>query len=53
MLRKQVEEAVDPHRKVDARVLRRKLLESIRSNAPARGLKPSDPAKLVREDRCR
>jgi len=38
---------------VDPKARRRALLESIRSNPPARGLKASDPAKLIREDRRR
>jgi hypothetical protein len=38
---------------LDPRARRRALLESIRSDPPARGLKPSDPAKLIRKDRRR
>jgi hypothetical protein len=38
---------------IDPRARRRALLESIRSNPPARGLKVMDPAKLIREDRRR
>lgn len=38
---------------IDPRARRRALIESLRSDPPARGLKPSDPAKLIREDRRR
>ena len=38
---------------IDPKARRRALLESIQANPPARGLKPSDPAKLIREDRRR
>src|ERR1017187_10032795 len=38
---------------VDAKARRRALLASIQSIPPVRGHKPSDPAKLIREDRRR
>jgi hypothetical protein len=38
---------------IDPKTRRRALLASMRANPPARGLKASDPAKLIREDRRR
>ena len=44
-----------PHQRgdVDVKARRRAVLAAIQSNPLTRGIKPSDPAKLIREDRRR